>query len=349
MGTYQDQMSAALRPAAPPRVVERVYSDDQHRRMLDVVKANGPWPTITAHHFDTVEELIATSTGMVPEGLDLTLDDVATAHFRGFFGENSVCYHPEIFDCFYNPQFVEMVKDYWGAEYAKPQMMLFNLCGAHRSGLNAHLDAVSFRGLLFENTPTWLLNTMGKSGLFEDYRLKKAQVITWWYRGDHGTFTYWPDGPTGEPRVLEHPLWDTGIVVENERMFHRGDPVGRPEARDIPGLRHRSRLGYDAAADAWEITTDGEVIRTYRPEEMRLLVHWSAEVYADFAEMKKVMDHSDDLTVEMAIDRLLADMRAKGTPVEEPSDPLHDTELVRALIATYSIAPTTDWLSETAA
>jgi hypothetical protein len=349
MGTYQDQMSAALRPAAPPRVVERVYSDDQHRRMLDVVKANGPWPTITAHHFDTVEELIATSTGMVPEGLDLTLDDIATAHFRGFFGENSVCYHPEIFDCFYNPQFVEMVKDYWGAEYAKPQMMLFNLCGAHRSGLNAHLDAVSFRGLLFENTPTWLLNTMGKSGLFEDYRLKKAQVITWWYRGEHGTFTYWPDGPTGEPRVLEHPLWDKGVVVENERMFHRGDPVGRPEDRDIPGLMHRSRLGYDPEADAWDVTTDGEVIRTYRPEEMRLLVHWSAEVYADFAELKKVMEHSDDLTVEMAIDRLVADMRSKGTSVAEPSDPLHDTEFVRAVIATYSIAPTTDWLSENAA
>jgi hypothetical protein len=42
-------------------------------------------------------------------------------------------------------------------------------------------------------------------------------------------------------------------------------------------------------------------------------------------------------------------MRAKGTPVAEPSDPLHDTEFVRAAIATYSVAPTTDWLGEDAA
>ena len=349
MSTYEEQMAAALRPAAPPRVVEGVYTDDQHARMFSVVKTKGPWPTITAHHFDTVEELIATSTGVVPEGLDLTLDDIATGHFRGFFGENSVCYHPELFDCFYNPQFVEMVKDYWQAEYAKPQMMLFNLCGPHHSGLNAHLDAVNFRGMLFENTPTWLLNTMGKSGLFEDYRLKKGQVITWWYRGERGTFTYWPDGPTAAPKVLEHPLWGKGVVVENERMFHRGDPVGSPDERDIPGLAHRSMLGYDDASDTWRVTTDGAVVRTYRPEEMRLLVHWSAEVYADVTEMKKVMEHSDDLTVERAIDRLVTDMRSKGTKVSEPSDPLHDTDFVRAVIATYSIAPTTDWLDASAA
>ena len=29
----------------------------------------------------------------------------------------------------------------------------------------------------------------------------------------------------------------------------------------------------------------------------------------------------------------------------DPTDPLHDTDFVRALIATYTIAPTTDWLS----
>lgn len=333
-----------LRPVAPPRVVEGVYSDDQWERLLGVIKAKGPWPTITAHHFDTVEELVATSTGTVPEGLDLTLDDIATAHFRGFFAENSVCYHPEVFDCFFNPTFVEWVEDYWGAAYAKPQLMLFNVCGPHRSGLNAHLDGVTFRGLPFESTPTWLLNTMGKSGLFDDYLLKKAQVITWWYRGANGTFTYWPDGPSGPPQVLRHPLWNKGVVVENERMFHRGDPVGRPEERAIEGLRHRSLLGYDATSDTWAITTDGEAVRTYRPEEMRFLVHWSAEVYRDLAEAKKVMDHTDDLTVEAAIGRLLADMRAKGTPVDEPSDPLHDPAFIRALIATYSVAPTTDWL-----
>ena len=226
--------------------------------------------------------------------------------------------------------------------------MLFNLCGPHRSGLNAHLDAVTFRGIRIENSPVWLQNVMGRSGLFTDHLVKMGQVITWWYQGENGTFTYWPDGPLGKPRRLEHPLWNKGVVVQNEMMFHRGDPVGRPDERDIQGLKHRSLIGYDADQGDWVITTDGEVIRRYRPEEMRLLVHWSAELYADRDEIKKNMDHSDDLTHEEVFERLLADMRARGVKVAEPSDPLHDQEFIRALSATYSIAPTTDWATSAA-
>ena len=61
------------------------------------------------------------------------------------------------------------------------------------------------------------------------------------------------------------------------------------------------------------------------------------------------MDHTDDLTIERGRRRLLADMRSKGAKVAEPSDPLHDTDFIRALIATYTIAPTTEWLEFPAA
>jgi hypothetical protein len=342
-----DQLNRALRPVAPPRILEGLYTDEQHARMLDVIQRHGPWPTITAHHFETVEELVATSSGPLPEGGagSLTRDDITTAHFRGYFGKNSVCYHPELDDCFYNRAFLALARDYWGAEHAKPTHMLFNLCGPHHSGLNAHLDAVTFRGVRIESSPVWLQNVMGKSGLFTDYLVKMAQVITWWYLGDNGTFTYWPDGPLGAPQHLEHPLWNKGVVVQNESMFHRGDPVGRPDERDVAGLKHRSLLEFDPDRAEWLVTTDGEVIRRYQPSEMRLLVHWNAEVYADMEEVETNMDHSDDLTHDVVFDRLLADMRAKGVAVAEPSDPLHDTEFIRTLIATYTIAPTTDWLT----
>jgi hypothetical protein len=178
--------------------------------------------------------------------------------------------------------------------------------------------------------------------------VKMAQVITWWYLGENGTFTYWPDGPLGRPARLEHPLWNKGVVVQNEAMFHRGDPVGRPDERDIPGLKHRSVLGYDDERGDWTIATDGDVIRRYRPEEMRLLVHWNAEVYSDMDEVKKSMDHSDDLTHDVVFERLLADLHAKGVKVDEPSDPMHDQAFIRALIETYSIAPTTDWTTAAA-
>jgi hypothetical protein len=350
MNTGTQRMNELLRPVAPPRVLEDVYRQDQHERMLDVIRRRGPWPTITAHHFDTVEELVATTSGPMRdgEGPPLTLDDIATAHFRGYLAQSSVSLYPELDDCFFNSRFLELARDYWGAEYAKPTMMLFNLCGPHHSGPSPHLDAVTFRGIRIESSPVWLQNVMGKSGLFTNHRVKMAQVITWWYRGENGTFTYWPDGPLGRPRRLDHPMWNRGVLVENEMMFHRGDPVGRPEERDVPGLKHRSRLGYDERDATWVITTDDEAIRTYRPEEMRLLVHWNAEVYADRDELEKSMDHSDDLTHDVVFERLLADLRSKGVAVDEPSDPLHDSEFIRKLIETYTIAPTTDWLAPAA-
>jgi hypothetical protein len=49
--------------------------------------------------------------------------------------------------------------------------------------------------------------------------------------------------------------------------------------------------------------------------------------------------------VDHVFDRLLADMRAKGVDVAEPSEPLHDQRFIRALIDTYTIAPKTEWLS----
>jgi len=349
--SYEEQMNQALRPVAPPRIIEGVYEDDQYRRMLDVVKRDGPWPTIASHHFETVDELIATVTGIVPDDHGLTLDDIAAPQFRGFLAESSVSYYPELNDCFYNDRFLEQVKSYWGVEYAKPTMMLFNICGPHPATAPppAHLDAVSFRGVRYGNAPIWLQNVMGKSGLFTEHLVKMAQVITWWYLGENGTFTYWPEGPLGPPAVLEHPLWNKGVVVQNELMFHRGDPVGAFDSPPIEGLKHRSMMGYDESQDVWQITTDGDPIHTYAPTDLRLLVHWSSELFTDKDELKKSMDHTDDLTIDEVVGRLLKDMRSNGRTVAEPSDPLNDPDFVRALIETYTIAPVTEWLEFPAA
>ena len=348
MASDARRLNELLRPVSEPRVLEGVYTDHQHERMLDVIKREGPWRTIMAQHFDSVEELMATSNGGGVDKSGLTLDDVATANFRGTFGNGSTCLYPQLEDCYYSSKFLQLARDYWDAQYARPTLMLFNLCGPHHSSLNAHLDAVTFRGIRIENAPVWLQNVMGRSGLFTEYMVKMAQVITWWYLGENGTFTYWPDGPLGDPSRLEHPLWNKGVVVQNEMMFHRGDPTGRPDERDITGLKNRSLLQYDAGAGDWVITTDGEVIRRYQPQQMRLLGHWSAEVYSDAEELEMNLDRSRDLTFDVVFERLLADLKARGVHVTEPSDPLHDRDFVRALTANYSIVPTKDWAKEAA-
>ena len=55
-----------LTPVAPPRILDDVYTDEQYERMLDVVKRDGPWGTIISHHFETVDEVIATISGVDP-------------------------------------------------------------------------------------------------------------------------------------------------------------------------------------------------------------------------------------------------------------------------------------------
>lgn len=341
-GTRPD-LARVLRPCAPPVVLEDVYTDAQHAALLDVVKRNGPWATIIGQHFETVDEMIATQTGVVPEGHGLTLDHFTGPLFRGYLAQNSAVLYPELFDAFYNEKFLDLVKDYWGCPYARPTMMLFNISGPHDSGGVPHLDAVTFRGVRIENTPVWLQNVMAKSGLFTEYVVKMAQVVTWWWQGEEGTFTYWPDGPHEPPKRIEHPMWNKGVVVQNELMFHRGDSQGRPEERTHKGVRARSLFHHDADADEWLVTTDGEVVLRFAPEQIRFLVHWNAELYADEEELHKVMDHTDDLTHDQVVDTLLADLRSRGVVVTEPTDPFHDVEWIQALMHTYTIAPTTDW------
>src|ERR1700733_14008407 len=112
MTAYQDELARVLTPVAPPRVLEHVYDDDEYERLLTVIQQRGPWPNIVSHHFDSVDEVVATITGVVPKDHGLTLDDIASANFRGFLAKNSVCFFPEIEDVFSNRRFLDEVRSY---------------------------------------------------------------------------------------------------------------------------------------------------------------------------------------------------------------------------------------------
>ena len=45
------------------------------------------------------------------------------------------------------------------------------------------------------------------------------------------------------------------------------------------------------------------MIRRYQPQQMRLLVHWSAEVYSDIEELEMNLDRSRDLTFDVVFER----------------------------------------------
>lgn len=332
------ELSNVLRPASPPREIANVYTDDQRDRLLDVVRTKGPWKLIIAQHFASPEELIATLSGAFPEGFEPSLDLFLTPTFRGYLANYGAVLYPELHDCFYNAEFLEMAKSYWKAEYAKPQLMLFNINGPCANRDTGHLDSPSFRGVRHENAPTWLTSVMGKSGLFQEYLIKMAQVITWFSLDRCSGFTYWPDGPLRAPQRVKPAIYNRGVVVQNEMMMHRGEANG-PLDQQIPaGLAFDTVFTGDPGdRDAWLLKNDDEVIARHRTDELRFLVHWSAEVFSDYEELKKNMDGSDDLTIERAIEILVEDVNSKGPRLTMPKNPLHDSDFIRRLNAAYDL------------
>ncbi|MFZ1292865.1 MAG: hypothetical protein WAR81_01550, partial [Pseudomonadales bacterium] len=83
------ELSDLLQPAAPPRELHDVYTEDQRERLLDVVRRHGPWKLIIAQHFASADELLATMSGSFPPGITPTLDMFLTPTFRGFYANYS--------------------------------------------------------------------------------------------------------------------------------------------------------------------------------------------------------------------------------------------------------------------
>jgi hypothetical protein len=302
-----------------------------------VVRGKGPWSLILSQHFKSPEEVLATTSGSLPEGFKPTWDMFLTPVFRGTLGEGGVSLHPELDDCYYNKKFLELVRGYWGAQYALPELYLFNIQGPCSAGGSPHLDGTWFRGMEMGNTPVWLLNIMSKSGLFQRWQAKKAQVITWWYRGRiGGGFHYWPTGPQDQPQLLPAPMWNRGVVVENERMYHSAQGCGPEAMRRPQGLAINSLIGADPEDETgWVITTEGQVIQRIPAEEFRLLVHWGAQLFPTYQDLKVTLDHSDDITVDRALETMVADLKQRGISFEMPSDPLRDPDFIQVLTRAY--------------
>lgn len=334
------ELAENFRPVAPPRLIESAYTDDQHRRLLATVRANGPWPLILAENFKTPEEVIATTSGTIPEGVTLTWDMIGlNPVFRGYLARGGTCFYPELEDCYYNSRFLELVRNYWGCKYAEPETFLFNIQGPTPIGGPPHLDGTVFRGMTMEDTPLWLLLTMAKSCLFDRWRSKKGQVIAWYYKGAiGGGFNCWPNGPSGEPMQINAPMWGRAVVVENEMMYHHGQATGPLARRKPPGMEIGSKFGADPEdPTGWRIETSGRVNQTIPEREMRFLVHWGARLFRDMDDHKRTYDHSDDIEPEKAIGMLIDDMRRRGIALETPTDPLNDPGFVKLVARVYDI------------
>jgi hypothetical protein len=339
---HREEISRRLRPVRPPRIVDGVFEKGQLEIVLDLIRRHGPWNLILKHHFSSLEELLATTSGGRPIDPNVSLDSFLTPTFRGFFASGGVCLHPEAEPIFYERRFMAWARQFWGARYCQPGKILFNVNGPARNADPGHIDSPRFRGLGIANTPTWLLSVMGKSGLFQAWAIKLAEVIVWFQTDmESGGFTYWPEGPLSAPKRLAPPLWNRGVVTHNTAMYHRGESNGPEDQRaNPPGLTFDSTFsGEPGDPERWQIRTGDAVIARYATDQLRLLVHWDAELYTDLADLKKHVDHLDDLTPDLVFEAFVSDLRAKGVSFEVPSDPMRDPGFIAVLAKTYDVGP----------
>ena len=204
-------------------------------------------------------------------------------------------------------------------------------------GDGGHTDVPAFRGVDRTKHPIWLLVTMGRSGLFERWRVPIATAVSWFYEGEGGGFTYWPDGPDAKPSTRPART-NTAVVGDNDAMFHRVEAIGGADDDMVRGLTLDSQLAW-LGDGTWAVVDAERELARYAFAQVRISVSWKAQVFRDAEEMRVLDEHRDDLTLDRVLDAFVADLRARGTDVAPPADPLHDPTFVATLTKAYHRAP----------
>jgi hypothetical protein len=133
------------------------------------------------------------------------------------------------------------------------------------------------------------------------------------------------------------PFCNTAVVTDSDRMYHRVGAIGQPSQYLSEGtISAESELRRDDDG-AWRILDDGKVRGVYAPGQVRVSLLWKAIVFEDQAAAAAFDDHSDDITLERTVDIFGSDLRARGIKFTQPSDPAHDPQWPRTLIAAYPL------------
>lgn len=239
-----------------------------------------------------------------------------------------------------HPPFVAAARKVFDAEIVRPHTVYVNLTHQLPFPQGAgHTDVPAFRGFDRKDWPIAFLTIMGLSGLFEDVRVQVATAVAWFYRGADGGFEYWPEGPDGPSTVHEGAIDNTAIVADNDFMWHRVRPTGRPED-GMATLTLDSELAW--GPQGWTIDgaggpglTDPSAFGPFASDRLRVSLSWKATVFASDADRRRHDEHTDDIDLDGVIGRFRADLRARGLDVDIPADPTRDPDFVRLLQGIY--------------
>jgi hypothetical protein len=195
--------------------------------------------------------------------------------------------------------------------------------------LAVHTDVPEFRGCNRKVMPQWLIVAMHHSGLFEEWRMPIATAVSWFHDCDGGEFAFYPDGADAPPVALAVGR-NTAIVLDADSTFHGVDRIASKEGGVAP---LRPGMTLDFAGDRTWVVHDGDdVIETYDWDELRFSVSWKAYCFTDEHEQRTWRENTDDLSLDVVVERLVADLRDRDAITSQvPPNP----DLGLLIIDTY--------------
>ncbi len=233
-----------------------------------------------------------------------------------------------------HPGLAEAARQVFDAAIVRPHTVYVNL--THQLPFpqgRGHTDIPAFRGFDRTTVPVAFLTIMGQSGLFEDVRVKVATAVAWFYEGEDGGFEYWPDGADQPPVVHEGDITNTAVVADNDFMWHRVRPTGRPED-GLPSLTLDSQLEH-RGEDRWALVDGDRTVAETDRRGLRVSLSWKATLFEDEADRRRHDEHEDDIDLATVLERFRADLGQRGVAIDVPTDPLRDPAFIQALADTY--------------
>jgi hypothetical protein len=219
----------------------------------------------------------------------------------------------------HNRRFIDAARAFFGGSTVRPTFIVVNVNAQMPAG-EIHVDIPTFRGATRDQYPLRFLVAMGKSGLFESWRVIQAGALTWFYDGPGGNFEYWPEGPDG-PMVMERPPFgNVALMADNDRIYHRIGRVGEPDAK-LPRMTSAAEIR-PIGNGVWEIVENGETCATYPAGAIRLSLLWKA--------IRESEANSEIITLDHIMNIFIDDLRRRSVDFDIPADPLWPVAIASA-------------------
>jgi hypothetical protein len=298
-----------------PKAIRIEPAFDNLEQICAMFERNAPYRALAAY---------------APEGVkDETRDEAKQPVLPWFRGNWAVGGKPLVDGAetiLHNKSFLGAATVAFGTPVVYPEMVVVNL-SVPMPASPTHIDNPSFYGATREDYPLPFLRVMGRSGLFEPWRVVRASTISWFYEGPGGNFDYWPEGLDGPMWSEQPPFGNVALCADNDRMYHRVGPVGDPGVA-LPRMSAAAQIQPDGDGN-WSILENGEVCATYPRQAIRLSILWKAAI-GDRAST------ADNLTLDRIMEIFTADFRRRRVDFQIPTDPLADTAWILLLQRIYS-------------